>query len=33
MTVVAATPVLIGGISLLAGTGGGLYWLVPAIVL
>jgi hypothetical protein len=29
----ATLPVLVAGVSLLAGHGGGLYWLVPAIVL
>ncbi len=28
-----AVPVLVGGVSLLAETGGGLYWFVPAVVL
>jgi modulator of FtsH protease len=29
----ASLPLMAGGVSLLAGTGGGLYWLVPGVVL
>ena len=30
---VAVVPVLVAGVSLLVGAGGGLYWLVPGVVL
>lgn len=28
----AVVPIIVGGVSLIAGAGGGLYWLVPALV-
>ena len=28
-----AVPIVVGGLSLLAGAGGGLYWFVPAVVM
>ena len=28
----AVIPIIVAGVSLIAGAGGGLYWLVPALV-
>ncbi|HUL85588.1 MAG TPA: hypothetical protein VLX89_08770 [Actinomycetota bacterium] len=33
LTIAAVAPLAIAGISLIAGSGGGLYWLVPAVIL
>ena len=33
VTQLATLPVIVDGVSVIAGTGGGLYWLVPGLVL
>ena len=33
LTIAAVPPLAVAGISLIAGVGGGLYWVVPAVIL